>query len=119
MGLGRGWTHDVHALHCMRLSCVGFDVWVGERVSRLFFPPRFFFCVGSTGVVDWELGVEVARVVYVGVVGFGLFLLGGGSLMIGWACCGAEGIVICRFLLGMCREGCWWGGVMQCFCLNR
>ncbi len=80
-------------------------VWVGGRVSRLFSLLGFFFCVGSIGMVGRELGMVDSRVVYVGVGGFGLIRLMDGSLVLRWACCGAEGVVVCLFLLGTCRGG--------------
>ncbi len=54
------------------------------------------------------LGVGVAGAGYFGGVGFGLFRLGGGSVLAWWVGCGIVGVVVCLVLLrfwGKCVGG--------------
>ncbi len=55
-------------------------------------------------MVVWVLGVGVAGAVYFGIVGSGLFRLGGGSIFVWWVGCGSAGIVICLVLLRVLGE---------------
>ncbi len=71
-GFGLGRVFVVHALHCVRLSCVEFGVRFWGWVYRLVVLIRCFRGGGCVSMVGSDLCVRGDWFVYVGVSGTGL-----------------------------------------------